>query len=197
MKKLFFTALSIFSFSVAALQAGLPVDIEKSTIEWEGKKVTGAHNGTISLQSGEFEVVKGEIKGGEFVIDMNSIVCLDITNPSGNAKLVGHLKNDDFFSVDKYPTAKIVITKVVKLKENEQGLTHNVYGNLTIKGITEEITFPATITTDKNGKVSAKAEFTVDRTKYDVKYGSSTFFPSIADKAISNDMYFKVNLTTK
>lgn len=197
MKKLVLTALSIFTLGWATLQANTPIDIEKSVIEWEGKKVTGAHNGTIALQSGKLDVVKGEIKGGEFVIDMNSMVCLDITNSGGNAKLIGHLKNDDFFSVDKYPTSKIVITKVVKLKENEQGLTHNVYGNLTIKGITEEISFPATIITDKSGKVTAKAEFTVDRTKYDIKYGSSTFFPSIADKAISNDMNFKVNVATK
>lgn len=197
MKKLVLTALSIFTLGWATLQANTPIDIEKSVIEWEGKKVTGAHNGTISLQSGEFKIEKGEIKGGEFIIDMNSIVCLDIQNPNGNAKFVGHLKNDDFFSVDKYPTSKIVISKVVKLQENDKDLTHNVYGQLTIKGITEEIMFPAKITSDKNGQLKATAEFTVDRTKYDIKYGSASFFPAIADKAISNDMYFKVNVVTK
>lgn len=197
MKKLFLTAAAIFSLSVAMLHANTPISIEGSKIEWEGKKVTGAHNGTISLQSGELKVEKGELKGGEFVIDMNSIVVLDIENPGANAKLVGHLKNDDFFSVEKYPTAKLSINKVMKLKDNDKGLTHNVYGQLTIKGITEEVVIPAKISTDKAGKISATAEFTVDRTKYDIKYGSSTFFPSIADKAIYNDMYFKVNLVTK
>lgn len=197
MKKLFFTVLSAVAIGMFTAQANSQVDLQKSQIEWEGKKVTGAHNGVISLQSGYLEIQKGEVKGGEFIIDMNSIVCLDLENSGGNAKFVGHLKNDDFFSVDKYPTSKIAITKLVKLKDNDKGLTHNVYGNLTIKGITEEIVFPATIAVDANGKASAKADITVDRTKYDIKYGSSTFFPSIADKAISNDMYFKVNVVTK
>ncbi len=197
MKRLFLTLLSAVTIGMFTAHAASDVDLEKSTIEWEGKKVTGAHNGTIKLQSGALEIQKGELAGGEFVIDMNSIVCLDIENPGGNAKLVGHLKNDDFFSVDKFPTSKIVITKSVKLKDNDKGLTHNVYGNLTIKGITHEIVFPATIKTDAKGNTTAVAEIKVDRTKYDIKYGSSSFFPSIADKAIDNDMYFKVNVVTK
>lgn len=197
MKKLFFTVLSAVTIGLLTVQANSNVDVSKSKVEWEGRKVTGAHNGVINLQSGNLDIKNGEVKGGEFVIDMNSIVCLDIENAGGNAKFVGHLKNDDFFSVDKYPTSKIVITKLVRLKDNDKGLTHNVYGNLTIKGITEEIVFPAAIRVDAEGKATANAEFTVDRTKYNIRYGSSSFFPDIADKAISNDMYFKVNVVTK
>lgn len=197
MKKLILTIAAAVTLGMFSAQAQSNVDLSKSKIEWEGKKVGGGHNGTIDLKSGTLKVNDGEITGGTFVIDMNSIVCLDIENADYNAKLVGHLKNDDFFSVDKFPTAELVITKVVKLKGNEKGLTHNIYGNLTIKGITHEVVFPAKIATDANGTLVATASFPVDRSKYDVKYGSTTFFPNLADKAISNDMNFKVTLVAR
>lgn len=193
MKQLIMTMAAVFAFGFAAQAQGTAkVNTEKSSLAWEGKKIGGAHNGTVGIQSGTLKLNKNEISGGEFVIDMNSIVCLDIENEEYNGKLIGHLKSDDFFSTEKFPTATLKIKKVVRLKEGSKS-THNIYADLTIKGITHEVVFPATVT-GANGAVTAEATFTVDRSKYDVRYGSTSFFPNIGDKAISNDMIFTVRI---
>jgi len=165
----------------------LKVDVAKSTVKWNAKKVTGEHSGTINLTNGTLNVNGGKIEGGSFEIDMNSIKCEDLTDAGYNAKLIGHLKSDDFFSVAKNPKATFVIKKV----ENK-GATVNITGDMTIKGITNSITFPATVKTDANG-LSASAKIALDRSKWDVRYGSKTFFPSIGDKMIDDE--FKIDLT--
>ncbi len=171
------------------------VDLKKSNVKWEGKKVTGSHNGNVSLKSGKLLHKNGAITGGEFVIDMNTITCTDIENPDYNNKLVGHLKNEDFFDVSKYPTANLVITKVAKAK-NQNLATHVFTVNLTIKGVTQSMKIPAKVSYS-NGKISATSSFTVDRSLYGVKYGSETFFGSLGDKAIKNEMNFDVTVVTE
>ena len=161
------------------------VDAAKSTITWVGKKVTGSHNGTIALQSGSLAVNGKNVTGGTFTIDMNSIKDAD-----GSAKLEGHLKADDFFGVAKFPTSTFVITKVAG-----SGANVTVSGNLTIKGITKPLSFPATVTVNADGTASALAgKIVVDRTKYDIKYGSKSFFDSIGDKAINDEFEIGVKL---
>jgi polyisoprenoid-binding protein YceI len=197
MKQLIMTFAAFLTLGMAAQAQGTAkVDTDKSILEWEGKKIGGAHNGTVAIKSGSLKMNKNEIAGGSFVIDMNSMVCLDIENAEYNGKLIGHLKSDDFFNVEQFPTATLTIKKVARLKANEKGSTHNIYADLTIKGITHEVVFPATVKSE-NGAVSAHATFTVDRSKYDVRYGSTSFFPSIGDKAISNDMNFTVKIVAK
>lgn len=196
MKKLFSTTLILVGI-IFSINANTNIDLIQSQIEWKGKKITGSHNGTINLTSGNLDIKNKEILGGEFIIDMNSIICSDLENENSNSRLINHLKSDDFFSVEKFPTSKIVINKVVKLKENKNGWTHNIYADLTIKGTTKEIVFPCNIKEESKDKMSFYAEITVDRSQYNVQYGSSTFFPNIADKAIDNDMLFKVKLLTK
>ena len=164
------------------------VDVAKSTITWIGKKVTGSHNGTIALQSGTLNVDGKKVTGGTFTIDMNSIKDAD-----GSAKLEGHLKADDFFGVAKFPTSTFVITKVAG-----SGAAVTVSGNLTIKGISKPLSFPATVTVNTDGTVSALAgKITVDRTKYDIRYGSKSFFDSIGDKAIDDNFELAVKLVAK
>jgi len=164
------------------------VDAAKSTITWVGKKVTGSHNGTIALQSGTLNVDGKKVTGGTFTIDMNSIKDAD-----GSAKLEGHLKADDFFGVAKFPTSTFVITKVAG-----SGAAVTVSGNLTIKGISKPLSFPATVTVNTDGTVSALAgKITVDRTKYDIRYGSKSFFDSIGDKAIDDNFELAVKLVAK
>ncbi|MBE9598523.1 YceI family protein [Pedobacter sp. MC2016-24] len=164
------------------------VDAAKSSITWIGKKVTGSHNGTISLKSGSLDVDGKNVTGGTFVIDMTSIKDAD-----GSAKLEGHLKADDFFGSTKFPTSTFVITKVTG-----KGADVNVAGNLTIKGITKPLSFPATLAFNADGTVSALAgKITVDRTKYDIKYGSKSFFDSIGDKAIDDNFEIGVKLVAK
>ncbi|WP_443944590.1 YceI family protein [Pedobacter sp. AW1-32] len=164
------------------------VDVAKSTVTWIGKKVTGSHNGTIALKSGSINVDGKNVTGGTFVIDMNSIKDAD-----GSEKLEGHLKADDFFGTAKFPTSTFVITKVTG-----SGANATVAGNLTIKGITKPITFPATVTVGTDGTVTALAgKIVVDRTKYDIKYGSKSFFDSIGDKAINDEFEIAVKLVAK
>lgn len=196
MKKLFSTTLILLGI-LFSIHASSNIDLTKSQIEWTGKKITGSHYGTIDLISGNLDLKNNEILGGEFIIDMNSIICLDLKSEDSNLRLIRHLKSDDFFGVEKFPTSKIVINKAVKLKENKNGWTHNIYAALTIKGTTKEIVFPCLMKDESKDKMSFYAEITVDRSQFNVEYGSTTFFPNIADKAIDNDMFFKVRLFAK
>jgi polyisoprenoid-binding protein YceI len=165
------------------------VDAAKSVVKWHAKKVTGEHFGTIGLASGALNVDGTKIIGGTFEIDMTSIKCTDLTDAGYNAKLITHLKSDDFFSVEKNPKATFVITKV-----DGKGANVNITGDLTIKGIKNSVTFPATVTADAKG-VTANAKIVLDRSKWDIRYGSKTFFPNIGDKMINDDFEIDLALT--
>jgi len=155
------------------------VNTDKSNIEWLGKKIGGQHNGNIDIKSGYLELNNNAIVAGEFVIDMTTITNEDLKNETYNQKLVGHLKSDDFFGVANYPTAKFV---VVKSSVDKNGKTI-VTGDLTIKNKTEQISFETMV----SGKTfTSKIE--IDRSKFDVKYGSNSFFDNLGDKAIE-DMF--------
>ncbi|HBH21859.1 MAG TPA: lipid-binding protein [Cytophagales bacterium] len=162
---------------------------EESKIEWLGKKVTGEHNGHITLKDGTLEMEDGKLVGGEFVIDMTSITNEDLKDEEYNAKLVGHLKSDDFFGVETYPTASFVITEVSQ-KSNTK---YDIKGDLTIKGKTHAIEFPAEIVM-LDDQVVSTATIIIDRSKYDVKYGSGSFFDGLGDKMIYDDFELSVRL---
>lgn len=164
------------------------VDAAESSITWLGKKVTGEHTGTIDLKSGELKLDGGAIAGGQFVVDMTSIKNTDLTDAEWNGKLVGHLKSDDFFGVETYPEAKLVITKKAAFSGDKATVT----GDLTIKGATHPVTFDVT----KDGKTYT-AEITVDRSKYDVRYGSKSFFDNLGDKVIYDEFYLTVKLVVE
>ena len=170
----------------------LPVSAKESVVEWTGKKLTGEHYGNINLTEGILLLSGNTLKGGSFVFDMNSITCTDITDEKSNKRLVDHLKSDDFFSIRTYPTAKFVITNVTK-KEDD---VYDITGNLTIKNITKPVSFPTTLAR-KNGKVTAFATIIFDRSKFDVKFGSQTFFDNLGDKLVYDDVELKVTLTSK
>ncbi len=189
---------AVITIGIIALQAmafttnksaEFKVDKEKSKITWIGKKVTGQHTGNINITEGKLLYNDKAITGGTFTIDMNSITNTDLTDAGYNQKLVGHLKSDDFFGVEKFPTATLVITKAVSSGKD----LYKVTGNLTIKGITKVIEFPANIEVT-GGLIIAKAKIVVDRSKYDVKYGSNSFFDNLGDKAIDNAFELNVSL---
>ena len=164
------------------------VDAEQSTVRWTGKKVTGQHNGVIDIQNGMLEVEDNQLSGGQFVIDMQSLNNQDLEGED-KAKLEGHLKSDDFFGVESHPTAQLVITQVTPLENNQYTIT----GDLTIKDATHPVEFPATVDL-QDGQLSAEATITVDRSKYDVRYGSSSFFDNLGDKVIYDDFDIAVSL---
>lgn len=171
------------------------VQPQLSSLGWLGKKVGGQHNGTIDLKEGTVLVKGSQITGGTFVADMNSMKDTDLTDAGYNAKLMGHLKSEDFFGVEKNPTATFVITSVKALKGDANGNNATVTGNLTIKGKTNPLSFPAKVGV-KNGVAAASGTATIDRTKYDVKYGS-TLFGAAADKAIDDTFTLTFNVIAK
>ncbi|MGH2664365.1 YceI family protein [Flavobacterium sp.] len=169
----------------ATAQTTKKVDLAKSKIDWVGKKVTGQHSGTINLKEASLIFNGKKLVGGNFTVDMTSINTTDLKAGEGKEKLDGHLKADDFFGVEAHPTATLVF-KSLGLKSKN---VYTVTADLTIKGITKPITFD--ILVNKN---DATAKLSVDRTKYDIKYGSGSFFEGLGDKAILDNFDLVVNL---
>jgi polyisoprenoid-binding protein YceI len=167
-----------------------------SKLGWVGKKVTGQHNGSVSLKDGQVQVRGNQVVGGTFTFDMSSMKVEDITDADMNGKLVGHLRSDDFFSVEKNPTATFVITNLKPIKADAAGNNAQVTGNLTIKGKTNAVTFPAKVGV-KDGVAAASGVATIDRTKFDIRYGSKSFFESIGDKAIDDNFTLTFNVVAK
>jgi polyisoprenoid-binding protein YceI len=188
-------SVSAFAAKPAAHEAKIVFDPASSVVKWEGKKVTGKHNGEIKLKSAEIVMSGEDLKGGEFVIDMTTISNNDLTDAEYNKKLVTHLSSDDFFNAPKFPTSVLKIKKV-KSVHGITGPTYEVVGDLTIKGKTNEIKFPMMIAT-KDGKTTATANITVDRTKWNIKYGSGKFFTGLGDKVISDEFQVDVALSSK
>lgn len=161
------------------------VDIAASNIHWTGKKVTGQHDGNISLKSGSLILDNGAVSGGNFVVDMASMTCTDLEGEYAG-KLIGHLISDAFFDVENYPEATLTFTSV-KAKGNG---VYAVTGDFTIKGITKEASFDLTV--DGN---EATAKVIIDRSKHNVRYGSNSFFDNLGNKAIDNN--FELDVTLK
>jgi polyisoprenoid-binding protein YceI len=159
----------------------------QSNIDWVGRKVTGAHNGTIAVKEGEFILNNGKLAGGKFTIDTTSIKILDVTDPATNAQFAGHLASDDFFSIEKYPEATLQITSVSG---------SHVKGDLTIKGITHAVGFDADIKVNGN-VLTTTGKLVIDRTKYGIKFRSGNFFKDLGDTLIYNDFELNVSVTAK
>lgn len=175
-------AISIASFTTVSEKT---VNIKESNITWKGYKVTGSHEGTINLSKGTLMFEGDNLTGGNFTIDMTTINVTDLEPGNGKEKLEAHLKSDDFFGVNNHKKAMFEINKVV----NNNG-KYRVYGDLTIKGISKPATFQMTIKGN-----TAKASFKIDRVTYGIKYGSSSFYDDLKDKAIYDD--FDLNVTLK
>ena len=184
LKTIAIALLVTFGTTVATAQAK-KVNVEKSKINWVGKKVTGQHEGTINFQDGVLEFKGNKLSGGSFTVNMTSVNVTDLKAGQGKEKLEGHLKADDFFGTDKYATASLEFKKVTP---KGKGI-YTVNADLTIKGITNPVTFNLNVAADK-----ATTSFKVNRTKYDIKYGSGSFFDNLGDKAISDDFDLTVNL---
>jgi polyisoprenoid-binding protein YceI len=175
----------LVAFSASTVNAQTKkVDVTKSTINWVGKKVTGQHSGTVNLKEGTLIFKKAKLAGGTFIVDMPSLTSTDLTGEY-LGKLNGHLKSDDFFGTDKHKTAVLVFKK---LDAKENGV-YTVTADLTIKGKKNPVTFDLATTAN-----SATTTFKVDRTKYDIKYGSGSFFDNLGDKAIENEFELTVAL---
>ena len=185
---LVFSCFTIVSFS----QEIVKVNTDASSLIWTGSKLTSSHQGTINLKSGEIEIKDGKLVGGEFIIDMTSIKNTDIEDEEYRAKLDGHLKSKDFFNVEQFPLATITITKAVK----GDGDFYKVVADLTIKGITHPVTFQANVAINELNFL-ARAKIKIDRTKWDIKYNSGSFFDGLGDYLILDEIEFDVFLLSE
>lgn len=195
MKSILLILSFFFAFSVNAqvekseVATTKMVDTESSNIGWKGHKVTGSHEGNLSVKEGNLTYDKdGMLNGGSFLIDMTSITCTDLEGEYAG-KLIGHLASPDFFSVEDFPTAKLEIVRVAP--KGTPG-DYKIVANLTIKETTKEITFYSNVADGM-----ATADITIDRTDFDVRYGSSTFFGSLGDKTIYDDFDLTIKLAVK
>ena len=178
------------AFSTQPTLSTKALDLDKSIIGWKAYKVTGSHEGTLNLASGQLSFEGETLVGGTFEVDMTSIACTDLQEGQGKEKLEGHLMSPDFFGVEKYPTAKFTIDNVVSRGVDGD---YRVSGNITIKDNTEKIKFNALITKGELAS-TATAAFKLDRTDFDVKYGSGSFFENLGDKTIYDEFDLTINL---
>lgn len=177
-----FIALTLVAFTTNVEKK--KVDVKNSKITWTGEKLTGSHAGTIKLQEGYFEMESGKLVGGEFTADMSTINVTDLEGED-KTKLEGHLKSDDFFGVNNYETAKFTIQTAAEKSEGVYGIS----GDLTIKGKTNPIAFDL-----KMSDNSATTTLVIDRTKYDIRYGSGSFFDDLGDKTIYDEFTLDIDL---
>lgn len=192
MKKLFFLPLLAILAMAATSPTTYRVDTQSSNIVWTGYKVTGKHTGTVKVKSGTLTTDNGVLTGGSFEVDINSITDTDLEGEWA-AKLVGHLKSDDFLGAATYPTATFVITRAIP--QDSKG-NYKVIGNLTIKGITKEVKFFANVA-EANGMVNASGKMTIDRSEFNMRYGSGSFFDGLGDKTIYDEFDLQVSLVAK
>ena len=182
----FFLAATLFAGSQTINSQDITVNTAESNIRWMGKKIVGnSHKGNISLKSGIINMTDGTVSGGNFVVDMTSMTCTDLSGSSAG-KLVGHLTSDHFFGVKTHPEASLTFTSI----EAKGDGIYTITGDFTIKGKTNPAQFDLKI---KDGMAMAKV--IIDRTKYGIRYGSNSFIDNLGNKAIDNN--FELDVTLK
>ena len=164
-------------------------DVTKSKLVWKAEKVTGGHDGHVSLKSGNVFMDHGKIAKASFVVDMNTITNDDIKSEKYSNKLVGHLKSEDFFNVKKHPEVSFDMIKATPVGNGK----FDVFGNITIKGIQVVISFPMMLKESKS-ELEVSGTFSFDRTKFDIKYDSGSFFENLGDRAIKDDVVIDFNI---
>lgn len=184
LKSLSIVLLIVISFYTGNAQTS-KIDVSKSNIHWIGKKITGEHEGSIKFKDGSLVFKSKKLTGGSFTVDMTSLSNTDQTG-SSKQKLEGHLKSEDFFNTTAFTTSTLVFKSIASKGNN----TYLVTGDLTIKGNTNSIQFDLVIV----GKNKATATLIVNRTKYDIKYGSGSYFDDLGDKTIYDDFELHVVL---
>lgn len=168
------------------------VDAAASSVTWHATKVTGEHMGTVNVANGYLSVTDGNLVAANIIADMGSIACTDMEGEWAD-KLVGHLNSDDFFNVSEHKTSSFTLRNIEALTDAKGDATHTVTGDFTIRGITKSVTFDATIT-DNGGKLAISGSAVLDRSQFDVKYGSGSFFDNLGDNLIHDNFTVGFNL---
>jgi 8-hydroxy-5-deazaflavin:NADPH oxidoreductase len=188
MAAIFLMAVMMMSMTTVPTPTTFKMDAAKSSFKWTGKKVAGTHWGYVKFSDGSLQIQKGALVGGTFNVDMTTIDCQDTQGEWGQ-KLVGHLKSDDFFNVEKFQKSTLTIKTVTPKGANQ----YDVVADLTIKGVSKDVKFTATVII-AGATATATADFKIDRTDYGIRYGSGSFFDNLGDKAIDNTFNVEVNI---
>lgn len=183
LKAIVFTLMLFFALVKTSAQT-FKIDASKSKITWVGKKITGQHEGIVNIKDGYLIFKNKKVVGGKFTVDMTSLSNTDQTGNS-KAKLEGHLKSNDFFDTVNYKTSTLVFKNIVNKDKN----TYVVTADLSIKGITNSIKFDFLVTGKK-----ATAALIIDRTKFNIRYGSGSYFDDLGDQTIYDEFELNVVL---
>lgn len=173
------------------------VDAAASNVSWEGSKlIGGSHTGAIPVSDGQIMVSEGNIVGGKFSMDVTKLTNTDMPAAEGGDKLVGHLKSGDFFDVEKFPMAQFEITRVQPATDTE-GITHNISGNLTLKGVSKNVTIPANVSMEGGMLKAAAPAFKIDRKEWGMEYGSGSIEGIAQDNIINDEVGLELMIVAK
>jgi polyisoprenoid-binding protein YceI/rhodanese-related sulfurtransferase len=171
------------------------VELDTSVVRWTGWNLFNHHSGTVKLVGGQMEIQNGELQRASFSLDMNSIACEDLTDSAYNAMLIQHLRDDDFFAVDRFPTADFLCTSAVGIPAATPGSpSHTLHGALTLRGVTQPLSFPAVIAAADSDHLTGQAQFEIDRTQFGSLYGSGRFFAFLGKHVVNDHIQLHVKL---
>ncbi len=185
-----------FGTATVSAQKGLAVDVLASTVVWSASKVGGSHTGDVSLASGVLTVENGVLLLADVSMNMQSITCSDLSSASSNAKLVSHLKDEDFFHVSSHPRAHFRTTSVERKAQVGERTTFHVEGVLTIKGIEAPNAFDVDLWAEGD-RYRATGAILFDRTVYGIQYGSGSFFEGLGNRMIKDEVELGFDLRTQ
>lgn len=169
------------------------INLEHSVVYWKGSKaIGGGHMGTVKFSDGEFNFKDNQFENGSFTIDMNSMTCSDIKDEDSNADLIAHLKSNDFFAVNDFPTAKVDLYKIEAITDG----SYKCVANIQIKEVVKKMEV-GLLTQQKDSKHVLVGKLSIDRTEFGVVYNSSNFFKSLGDKVINDEIQLKFEIIQK
>ena len=182
----------------APIQSGVhALDLVESQVLWTGRNLLNKHSGSIRVKAGELNVEAGRVAGGRFVLDMSGIECADLAGNPLHDVLIDHLRSDDFFDVANFPEAEFIITQTAPIDSGSPGSPNlGISGELTLRGITQPIEFTACSGATPEGKLAAQASFSIDRTRWNVFYGSGKFFRSLGGHLVNDLIDLELRMVT-
>jgi polyisoprenoid-binding protein YceI len=174
------------------------IDPLESRLEWVGRNLLNKHHGQIALKRGKLHFVQGEVAGGEVTLDMRSMTCQDLAGDPLHDVLIAHLKSHDFFDVDLYPEARFVITSTQRAADASPGAPNlTVHGELELKGVSRAVEFVATTGITAEGKAAVQSAFAIDRTQWNVIYGSGKYFRNLGGHLVNDLIEIQLRIVTR
>ncbi len=171
------------------------LDTETSVVRWTGRNLFNHHQGTLKLSSGHIEIENGVLQSARFTLDMNSIACEDLVDTAYNAMLIHHLRDDDFFAVDRFPTAVFVCDRAAPLPSCTPGIpNYTLHGSMTLRGVTQPLSFPAVIAAADADHLTGQAQFELDRTQFGSHYGSGKLFAFLGKHVVNDHIHLHIKL---